>query len=137
MRIIDLILEMGRKKFDHSGDCFDSAFDLMFDNIFRKNIKNLKLVHGIVSGQGKVSGYRFTHAWCEDDENVYDNSNNRTITIPKIIYYSIGNINPEQCKYYDEKQFREMVNKFKNKGPWEIENKSYEEKFDPKTRRYN
>jgi hypothetical protein len=137
MKIMQIINEMSKKDLPDGGDCFDAAFDLMFNNAFTNKIENIKLVHGIVSGHGKLSGYRFTHAWCEDEENIYDYSNGRTSKFPKMLYYGIGNIYPEQCKYYDEKQFREMVNEHGNKGPWEIENKVYKEKFNRKTKRYD
>jgi hypothetical protein len=131
--ISEIIVEMSKKGLPDKGDCFDSSFDLMFKN----KIPNLVLVHGIVSGQGKLSGYRYTHAWCEDEEFVYDYSNGRTLKLPKILYYGVGNINPKQGKYYTQSELREMINQYGNKGPWEIENEVYKQKFNPKTRTYN
>lgn len=133
----EIVIEMSKKKLPDKGNCFDASFEFMFKNSFTKDIPNLKLVHGFVSGQGKLSGYRYTHAWCEDEENVYDYSNGRTLKIPKLIYYSIGNINPNQGKYYTNDEFKKMVNKYETKGPWEVENKVYKEKFNPETRSYD
>jgi hypothetical protein len=135
MKILDILFEDSKKNLPDGGDCFDSSYDFILKN--GKENSNLMLVHGIVSGHGELSGYRFTHAWCEDDEFVYDNSNNRVVKIPKIIYYSIGNINPEQSKTYTYRDVLTKSNEQKNKGPWDIENVVYKEKFDTKTRKYN
>lgn len=131
----EVVIEMAKKKLPDGGDCFDAAFDFMDEHGHEH--ENLKLVHGIVSGQGELSGYRFTHAWCEDDENVYDYANGRTSKIMKMLYYGIGNINEYQGKYYNYDEFRKMVEIHKNKGPWEVENKFYKEKFNPETRRFD
>lgn len=133
--VYNVVLEMAKEKLPDGGDCFDAAFDFMMEN--GNTIENLKLVHGFVSGQGKLNGYRFTHAWCEDDENVYDYSNGRTVKIMKMLYYGIGNINEYQGKYYNNEEFRKMVATHQNKGPWEVENKVYKEKFNPETRRFD
>ena len=65
------------------GDCFDSAFDYMVEH--GSTNKTLKLVHSIVSGQGKLSGKRYTHAWCEDDDNVIDTSNGNNFEVIKML----------------------------------------------------
>ena len=137
MKFQNIIQEMKDKEFEHTGDCFDSSFEFMVENSIFNKIENLKLVHGVVSGQGDLSGYRYTHAWCEDDDYVYDNSNGRNLKIPKMLYYAIGNINPKQGKYYNTEQFRRMVSHHKTKGPWEIENKYYKERYNPKTGYYD
>jgi hypothetical protein len=129
----EVVTEMAKEKLPDGGDCFDAAFDFVVEN---RNIDNLKLVHGFVSGQGKLNGYRYTHAWAEDDENVYDYSNGQTHRIMKLLYYGIGNIIPEQGKYYSPDQLMEMAEKYMTKGPWEVENKVYKEKWDPTIRRY-
>lgn len=125
----EIILKESKQEF--SGDCFNSAYDFMMKRGYKN--KNLKLVHSFVSGQGNLRGKRFTHAWCEDDENVFDYSNGREIEINKMIYYAIGNINPNQGKYYDFNDTIEMSSKHGDKGPWEIENKYYDEKYNKKT----
>lgn len=117
------------------GDCFDSAYEYMMEH--GPTNKNLKLVHGIVSGQGKLSGKRYTHAWCEDENDVIDTSNGNNFKVIKMLYYGIGNINPNQGKYYNYNETLRMSSEHGNKGPWEIENKVYNEKYDPKTGFYN
>ena len=118
MKFMDILLE--RNNLPGGGDCFDSAYNYMMKNGFGNH--ELRLVHGFVSGRGKLDGYRFTHAWCEDDENVYDNANNRTIKIPKVIYYGMGNVVPDECKYYNIEDVVRKSSKYKHKGPWDIKN---------------
>ena len=129
----EMLTEMGKQP--DNGDCFDSAFDFMFEK--GNKMKDLKLVHGFVSGKGELNGYRFAHGWCEAEDMVYDNANGRKGALPKMIYYGIGNIHPDDCKYYTFNETMKMAEKHMNKGPWEIENKVYKEKFNSKTGRYN
>jgi hypothetical protein len=129
----EMLTEMGKQP--DNGDCFDSAFDFMFEN--GDKMEGLKLVHGFVSGKGELNGYRFAHGWCETDDMVYDNANGRKGALPKMIYYGIGNIHPDDCKYYTFNETMKMAEKHMNKGPWEIKNKVYKEKFNSKTGRYN
>jgi hypothetical protein len=129
----EMLNEMGHQP--DNGDCFDSAFDFMLDK--GNEIEGLKLVHGFVSGKGELNGYRFAHGWCEDNEIVYDNANGKKGALPKMIYYGIGNIHPDDCKYYSFDETIDMAQNFNHKGPWEIKNKVYKEKFNSKTGRYN
>jgi hypothetical protein len=129
--------DLDKEDLPDGGRCFDVAFDLMTKNMIMRQYEGLILVHGFVSGRGSLSGKRFTHAWCEDEENVYDFSDGGNTPLPKMIYYSIGNINPSQCKYYDDDKVREMVRLHGTKGPWEVENKVYKEKYNPKTGYYD
>jgi hypothetical protein len=115
------------------GNCFDCSYDYIMNNGFKR--PDLRLVHGFVSGQGALSGYRFAHGWCEEGEEVYDNSNGKMRTIPKILYYGIGNINPEECKYYDYDQAMDISVEHGHKGPWEIENTHYHESWNRKARK--
>lgn len=95
MKIIQILIDIltESKNLPKGGDCFDSSYDFIMSN--GHQIKNLKLVHGMVSGQGKLYGYKFAHSWCEDDDYVYDNANGKNHKIPKIIYYSIGKHQPK------------------------------------------
>jgi hypothetical protein len=58
------------------------------------------LVHAQVIGQGEIAGIPYGHAFIEDDIYVYDYSNNRSLVIPKELYYSIGQITTEAPYYY-------------------------------------
>ena len=82
------------------------------------------LVHAEVQGQGQLSNIRYGHAWIEDDENVYDFSNNRELVIPKIIYYAIGNIktdNPLKYIKYTFEEARIKMIETKNYGCWDLD----------------
>ncbi len=82
------------------------------------------LVHAEVQGQGKVSNLRYGHAWIEDDENVYDFSNDRELIIPKVLYYSIGDVNINNPKKYQKYTFAEARRKMvqtRNYGCWDLD----------------
>ena len=128
-------MSVKKRDLPDGGDCFDSAFEYMMEH--GPTNKTLKLVHGVVSGQGKLSGKRYTHAWCEDENYVIDTSNGNNFELIKMLYYGIGNVNPNQGKYYDYNETIQMSLKYGNKGPWEIENTVYDEKYNPKTGFYN
>ena len=64
-------------------------------------------------------------------------ANGKKGALPKMIYYGIGNIHPDDCKYYSFDETIDMAQNFNHKGPWEIKNKVYKEKFNSKTGRYN
>ena len=85
----------------HSGgDCYEAAGRYMMDECDVKGgCEGLVLVHGEVGGQGALDGVRFGHAWVEKGGTVIDKSNGRNITMPKVMYYAIGqvqNIDPEK-----------------------------------------
>jgi len=104
------------------GDCFDAAY-----NYVTRKDNEATLVHGFVSGQRSLSGVRYTHAWNEKGNDVIDNSNGRSIKVPKELYYAIGNIKESECKYYNIDQVNKMSLKFRHKGPWEIKNTNFKE----------
>jgi hypothetical protein len=58
------------------GDCYEAAGKLiLFGDREVNPYGELYLIHGMVDGQGKLTGVRFDHAWCEDDHLIYDFSN--------------------------------------------------------------
>jgi hypothetical protein len=123
--LIDILTE--GKKLPKGGDCFSSAYDFMMSEGLKN--KDLKLVHGMVAGQGKLFGYRFSHAWCEDNDYVYDNANGQKGKIIKMLYYGIGDINPNDCKYYTYDNILRHSSEHLHKGPWEMENKHEKQKW--------
>ena len=73
------------------GDCFQVAGRYVLDHpTLSKDV--YAFVHGIVNGQGPLSGLAFTHAWIERDGNVIDHSNGRKIEMPIELYYTLGGI---------------------------------------------
>lgn len=98
------------------GDCYEVSGKYMMDQQFMGN-RALLLVHGIVTGQGRISGMEYDHAWIEDGDMVIDKSCGRDIHMPKAVYYALGNI--QKTKTYNFEQFRNMISKYKHWGPWE------------------
>jgi len=107
------------------GDCYLVAGQLALE-IKNKDIDykgTPYLVHAEVR-HSQIDGLRYGHAFIEDDENVYDFSNNREIIMPKQIYYYFGDINPRDKKKYRKytfKQAREKMLSTGNYGCWDIE----------------
>lgn len=97
------------------GTCYVDAANYFLENT-NKNT-DLKLVHGLPTGQNAIAGIVYGHAWCEDRDFVYDS--NCSNPIPIDLYYFIGKIN---VAYKYER--KEAVNKLleeANYGPWEQE----------------
>jgi len=109
------------------GNCYFAAGQFALNDLTGKKfdfIGTPYVVHAEVLGKGELRGIRFGHAWVEDDEFVYDYSNNREIKFPKVLYYLIGNIktnNPKKYRKYTFKQAREKMLKTGNYGCWDID----------------
>lgn len=50
---------------------------------------------------------------------VYDFSNGNSHELPRPLYYGLGNIDPEDARYYTFREMTAMVSKFQHYGPWE------------------
>lgn len=97
------------------GDCYVQALHYITSH------PNVILVHGIVTGQGAISGIQYNHAWIEDGNNVIDKTIN--LTIPKEVYYAIGHI--KLTKKYNYRQALEKALEFGTYGPWDKELMQY------------
>jgi len=98
-----------------TGNCFEAALDYLLMHYDA----SLVLVHGIVSGQQRLTGRRFCHAWCERGDIVYDYSNGRQIVMPREVYYRIGQIKHDQCCFYTQQQARACCLHHETYGPWD------------------
>lgn len=98
------------------GDCYEVSGRYVMDRHFM-GLSNPVLVHGTVTGQGKIHGIEYDHAWVEEGDEALDMSCGRNIRMPKVVYYALGQI--KDTKTYTYEQMREMVNKYKHWGPWE------------------
>jgi len=99
------------------GDCFE-ANGREFIELATKD-DTMKLVHGEVTGQGKVEGKRFWHCWIEvGNRTVLDFSERREITMDKDDYYEIGKIDERQVKKYDHDTVLKNIIKHEHWGPW-------------------
>ena len=99
------------------GDCYQAGGRLIM-NFFGD--KDHKLVHGMVNGQGPLSGIRFGHCWVESKDTVLDHSNGKKRELPKQVYYSLGNIKADECYYYTPEEASKWMLKSKHWGPWEM-----------------
>jgi hypothetical protein len=99
------------------GDCYQAGGKLIYE-FFGDN--KAKLVHGMVDGQGPLTGIRFGHCWVESGNKVFDHSNGGKKEVSKQLYYKVGNINPKDCKYYTAEQAVKFMVSKKHWGPWEM-----------------
>lgn len=100
------------------GDCYCASGSYLMDHAFEK--PNLLLVHGEVTGQGKIAGVQFGHAWIEDGDMVIDVSKDKKLELPKIFYYALGQINENNVFKYNMEQMRRKVSETKHWGPWDL-----------------
>ncbi len=101
-----------------NGDCYIQAYHYFMSNCHSN--KNLRLVHGLVEGKGRLSGIRFNHAWCEDIKlkKVIDKTFPKALQeLPTIVYYSLGNVtNPHKYDLNDVTKFSIEEGTY---GPWD------------------
>jgi hypothetical protein len=101
---------MAKKTKYTGGDCYMNAFDHVQLN------NDWTLVHGIaIVTMGPNAGREFGHAWCEKGEEVYDAASGKTI--PKVLYYAIGNV--QYAKSYTWEEARKIALEKKVFGPWD------------------
>lgn len=84
------------------------------------------VVHSQVSGQGKLEGLKYGHAWVEDDLFVYDYSNGKELIMPKKQYYKLGGVKTIKPIYY-KYTFEEALNKMVDTGhygSWDLKTES-------------
>lgn len=115
MKSFMAFISEGIEKKNLNGDCYVAAYRTMESNA--KN--NLRLVHGLASGQGNLKGIRYNHAWVESESVVYDNSNGRRLELPKSVYYKLGKIKESEVFRYTRSDMYKMASKFGTYGPWE------------------
>lgn len=94
-------------------DCFLVAARFALDN------KDWLVCHGIATGQGKIKGRLFGHAWNEKGDIVLDQSNGQKTCITKKRYYEMGKIDSSKVKRYSQKEAAELMIKHCHFGPWE------------------
>lgn len=105
---------------DSPGNCYKNAAEaLVFD--LSRQYSDWNLVHGRPTLQ--VPPYvEYGHAWLEspDGEEVHDPSaGDGGVTVPAMIYYAVGNVNPEDSFKYSKEDARRMMVEYGHYGPWE------------------
>lgn len=107
-----------------TGDCYEAAGKYMLDN---SDSESLVLVHAEVMGQGPLEGTTFGHAFVVDADMdfVIDKSNGRNITMPKVLYYAIGQIERlGNYHEYDLAEMKELILRHGHWGPWDLKTRS-------------
>jgi len=104
------------------GDCYETNGRYFMDRaLFPGKDKNLRLVHGEVTGQGPLEGVKYGHAWVEDGNTVIDVSNGKNVKIPKEVYYNLGQIKKNNNMHvYKPEEFRRKVMQHEHWGPWDL-----------------
>ena len=108
---------------NRGGDCYEAAGRFITDAGMFGSDEDLTLVHGIVSGQGELTGIDYGHAWVEDGNIVIDKANGRDLKIPKQVYYSIGNIEKSKTYRYTIRETRKKIVDSGHWGPWDLKSK--------------
>ena len=113
----DNLFEMEIPKENAGGDCYQQAYKYFQSNHYKD--KNLKLVHGLVTGQGALEGVVYNHAWCENKNKVIDmtlpSKFQKSLSVKE--YFKIGKI--KTTFKYDFNEHLEKVLEFETYGPWE------------------
>ena len=127
----DMTFKSAQEWAEGDGDCMRAAADLMmrskhgfFPGGKWKVDGEPFLVHALVWGRGPASGHRFPHAWVEVGDVVHDNSSGSERQLPKMIYYAIGNINPDERGAYARYSYDQMRRKLMSEGhygPWDLD----------------
>ena len=105
------------------GDCYENSVKFFL----KAKDKDLVLVQGLVTGTGgMVGGKKFGHSWLEDEHTVTDVSKNFTLIIPKLVYYSLGQIQENEIKRYTYSEMMGMLEKYNVYGPWEFKPTDFE-----------
>lgn len=103
---------------DGNGDCFRSAAN----EVIYGGHQDGRVCHGVVTGQGHIKGVRFAHAWVEvdygDEAMVIDRSNGRAITMPRDLYYAIGEIDSTAVERYEKAEVLRHIQDTHQWGPW-------------------
>ena len=123
------------------GDCFQAALRTVMD-MSKKEQDGCYVVHGYPMGQGDIEGVRFVHAWVERTEGVLtpdgtlvhldiviDNSNGKSVEMPKVMYYKLGKIDPDEVVQYDVQEAFLKAVTAGHYGPWDLERTEEELEF--------
>jgi hypothetical protein len=103
------------------GDCF-------YIHAKHRNVAKmfgLVIVHGVVTGQGVLTGVQYSHCWfeCPNYGTVYDITNTQLITLPIGDYYAIGRVvdAPGKLVKYTPDEVNAKMLLTGHYGPWDLE----------------
>lgn len=107
------------------GDCYEQAYKWITSNFG----DHLRLVHGLIKGQGPLEGKIIDHAWCEDLnlKLVYDN----TLPIPHRVmsmskYYKISRLDEKSLLKYTTMEAIDLALDAHTYGPWDKDRFNFE-----------
>lgn len=120
---LDELDELDIPETSRGGDCYQVSGKYVMDHGLMGKNPNLFLVHGIVIGQGPISGIEYGHAWVEDNDECIDLSQGRNIRMPKVLYYALGNIDTSKQFRYTPEEMRRKILDTGNWGPWDLKSK--------------
>lgn len=110
-----------------TGDCYEAAATLFLTMCEygrnSENVKNLRLVHAEVAGQGKLTGLRFGHAFVLmlDEDMVLDVSNGNSVFMAREKYYRLGRIDEiDNVVAYDFEEAAGLLVEVETYGPWDL-----------------
>lgn len=102
-----------------NGDCFY----VHTSYILEEATDDTYLVQAVVSGQGRLKGYRYVHSWLEINDEVIDMSNGKHLILSKELYYALGDVKevPGQYVRYSRREALNKALDTMHYGPWEID----------------
>ncbi len=106
-------------KANQGGDCYEVSYQYFQKNALRND--KLRLVHGLVTGQGPLEGIVYNHAWVEDGNKIIDMTLPTKLqkSLSKSMYYKIGKIKESNVYKYNYNEVIEKSLEYKTYGPWE------------------
>jgi len=110
-----------------TGDCYEAAVNLFLTMCEygrnKENVRNLRLVHAEVEGQGKVKGVRFGHAFVllVNEDRVLDFSNGGRVFMAREKYYRLGKIDQiDNLRVYEFDEVAGLQMEVETYGPWDL-----------------
>jgi hypothetical protein len=121
-----------------TGDCYDTALKYAAWEVPAGDRDRYRVVHGHPIGQGEIAGLKHGHAWVERTDPVpddlpevflrgaadlftvvIDKSNGKDLEVPRSLYYGLGSIDRNECRYYEVAEAMRLAVRHGHWGPWE------------------
>lgn len=100
------------------GQCYRLAYQYFDKESYRS--PGMLLVHGLVTGQGRLEGKMFDHAWVEYKGTVFDFTlPTKYQKLPLEVYYKISRLDEKSLIKYTPRQVNEQAIKHGTYGPWD------------------
>lgn len=86
--------------------------------------ESVRLVHAYCTGRGPIDGFRYSHAWVENGDTVFDYANGRKVEMPRDVYYALGGVkkrDASQYRVYTQDEARKKMHTTRVYGPWDLD----------------